>query len=378
MGARSDAQGRAARAVAVPRVETTRTIGGAPISAVVLGAMAPSGRLDRAERARTFHAAFDAGITAVDTAPLYELGGAEEVLGAVLKERSERIVVMSKVGLRWDGDHGDVLCEVMIDGARRVVRKDARPASIRKDVEEILRRLGREAIDVVHLHHPDRHTPLEESLGALEALEREGKVRAIGLSNHDLGALERAIAVSGRGGIASVQQDYSLLARWVEAEILPLCRREAVGFLAYSPLAQGLLAGRGTIESLAIDDPRRGDPRFHPKNLERARAAVLGALVDVARARGEELGTTALAWVLAQPGVTGVVVGARTPAQARRNALAMHRRLAPDEEAHLRAAFEAVRIDGSAGRGLGPRLRDLGERALRKVLRSVASGRARA
>jgi aryl-alcohol dehydrogenase-like predicted oxidoreductase len=333
--------------------------------------MAPSGGIDRAERARTLHAAFDAGIEAVDTAPLYDLGDSEALLGAVLKERRDRVTVMSKVGLRWDDDHGDVLFDGVIEGTRRVVRKDARPASIRKDVEGSLRRLGIEALDLVHLHHPDRHTPLEESLGALETLKREGKVRAIGLSNHDVRDLRVALGVLGPGGLASVQQDYSLLSRWVERDVLPLCAREAVGFLAYAPLARGLLAGRGTIEALSIDDGRRFDARFHPKNVERVRVALMGALVDVARARGEELATTALAWVLAQPGVTAVVVGARTPAQARRNAIAIHRRLTADEEAHLRAAFNRVRIDEGAGRGLGPRLMGFGRRAARKVLRSV-------
>jgi aryl-alcohol dehydrogenase-like predicted oxidoreductase len=338
---------------------------------VVLGAMAPFVGVDREERKRALHAALDAGVTAVDTAPLYDFGGSEALLGAVLKERREPVVVMSKVGLRWDGDHGDVLFEGVIGGARRVVRKDARPASIRRDVEASLRRLGREALDLVHLHHPDRHTPLEASLAELEALRREGKVRAIGLSNHDAGALRAAARALGRGGLASVQQDYSLLGRWVELEVLPLCLREDAGFLAYSPLAQGLLAGRGTIEALSSDDRRRGDARFHPRNLERARGALMGALVDVARARGEAPAATALAWVLAQPGVTAVVVGARTAAQARCNAAAMVRELSPEDEARLREAFEAVRFDAHAGRGLGPRLFGLGRRAAKKVLRVV-------
>lgn len=335
---------------------------------VILGAMAPSGGWDRAARARTFHAAFDAGIRAVDTAPLYELGGSEEVLGKVLAERREPIVVMTKVGMRWDDDHGDVLFDAVIDGVRRVVRKDARPAAIRKDLEASLARLGRDHVDVVHLHHPDRHVPVEESAGALADLVREGKARAVGLSNHAPDAVRRAMRALGGVPLASLQDDYSLLSRWAEDALLPLCRTDGVGFLCYSPLARGALSGRGVLEALAPSDPRRGDWLFHRKNAARLRPAV-AELAAVAKARGESPSTTALAWLASQPGVTSVIVGARTPEQAKANAEALGKRLDASEERRLRAAFEAVRLDRAAGSGPVDRAVGLARRAVRKAKR---------
>ncbi len=336
--------------------------------ALILGAMAPSGSWDRAARARAFHAAFDAGIRAVDTAPLYELGGSEEVLGKVLAERREPILLMTKVGMRWDDDHGDVLFDAVIDGVRRVVRKDARPAAIRKDVEESLRRLGVERVDVVHLHHPDRHVPLEESVGALADLVREGKARAIGLSNHDPGAVRRAIRALDGVPLASLQDEYNLLSRWAERELLPLCRERGIGFLCYSPLARGVLSGRGVLEALASDDPRRGDVLFHRTNLGRLRPAIR-ELAAVAHERGEPPAATALAWLVSQPGVTSVVVGARTPEQARKNAEALGTRLDAAHERRLRAAFDAVRLDASAGRGPVDAAIGIARRVVRKVRR---------
>jgi aryl-alcohol dehydrogenase-like predicted oxidoreductase len=355
--------------VAIGRVAMKgRALGrsGLTVPTVILGAMAPSGGCTRAERARVFHAAFDAGIRAVDTAPLYELGGSEEALGHVLAERSDPITVMTKVGMRWDDDHGDVLFEAVIDGVRRVVRKDARPESIRRDVEESLRRLRLDCVDVVHLHHPDRHVALDESLGALAELVREGKARAIGLSNHEPSAVRRAIRALGEVPLASLQDDYSLLSRWAEAELLPACRSSEIGFLCYSPLARGALSGSGVLAALPGNDPRRGDWLFHRSNVARLRPAVaeLGA---VARERGESPATTALAWLSAQPGVTGVIVGARTPEQAKANAEALGKTLDAPHERRLRSAFERVRLDLAAGTGPVDRALGLARRAARKI-----------
>lgn len=338
------------------------------VPSVILGGMAPSGSADPDERARTLHAAFDAGIRAIDTAPLYGLGGEEEILGRVLAERREPITVLTKVGMCWDGDHGDVLFEAVVAGKRRVVRKDARPSAIRKGVEASLRRLGLERVDLVHLHHADRHVPLEESLGALAELVREGKTRAIGLSNHGPLAVRRALRALDTLPLASLQDEYSLLSRWAEAELLPLCRASKVGFLCYSPLARGLLTGRGVLEPLGDRDPRRSDSLFHRRNLARLSPA-LDELAAVAHERGEPLATTALSWLATQPGVSSVVVGARTPLQAKKNAEALEKRLDPEHERRLRAAFETVRLDRSAGQGTMERMLGLARRVGRRARR---------
>src|SRR5688572_31566392 len=152
------------------------------ISPIVFGAMALGGKSanhDEETRVRTMQAAFDRGINAIDTAPLYEFGQSERIVGRALKGRRDRIVVMTKVGLRWDDDFGDVLFEFFDDGRRRAVRKNSRPDSIRLEVDRSLERLGIDTIDLVQVHHPDPRTPIAETMGALLELRRAGKVRHI-------------------------------------------------------------------------------------------------------------------------------------------------------------------------------------------------------
>ncbi|MBC7172554.1 MAG: aldo/keto reductase, partial [Polyangiaceae bacterium] len=199
-------------------------------------------------------------------------------------------------------------------------------------------------------------------------LVHEGKARAIGLSNHSPAAVRRALHALSDVPLASLQDDYSLVSRWPENELLPLCRAHDVGFLCYSPLARGLLSGRAAPGALAPSDPRRGDVLFHSSNLERVLSAteVLG---EVARERGEQPATTALVWLASQPGVTSVVVGARTPEQAIANAEALGKRLEREHEARLRSAFEAVRIDRAAGRGRLEQAIGLARRAAGKARR---------
>lgn len=351
---------------------------GLRVSRVIFGAMALSsaGR-DPAQRERTLRAAVDAGITSIDTAPLYDFGACEEGLGAALAGLRDRVQVLTKVGLRWDDPqaHGQVLFP-FVDAAGRAqaVRRNSRPESVRLEVERSLQRLRVDVLDLVQVHHPDPDTPIEDTMGALVDLQRAGKLRAIGVSNYSAAQMARAQAALGDVPLASNQVHYNLLERWPEVEVLPAARAARIGVLAYSPLERGLLAGVVQRAAFAADDGRRHAPAFHPDNLARIAAASERSLVPVARAHGASVAQVALAWLLAQPGLSAVVVGASSAEQARLNAGAMAITLSAAEEAQIRAAFAAVKLDPSAGLDPWSRVRRKVERLATRVRRRLARG----
>ena len=343
------------------------------VSRVIFGAMAlsPAGQ-DPQRRIGTIHAAIDAGITTIDTAPLYEFGRSEELLGRALAGLRERVQILTKVGLRWDDPHGQVLFRFRdAEGREQAVRRNSRPDSIRLEVERSLRRLGVDVLDLVQVHHPDPGTPIVDTMGALADLLHAGKLRAIGVSNYSAAQMREAQAALGAIPLASNQVQYSLLERWPEAEILPYAGEARIGVLAYSPLAQGLLAGGA--ERLAATDMRRHNPLFHQDNLARLSAAIEGTLAPVARAHDATVAQVALAFLLAQPGLTAVIAGASTIEQAQSNAAASTLALRDDELRAIRQTFNALRLDGHAGQGraarAGMRVRRLAAGVWRKLKR---------
>lgn len=325
--------------------------------------MAHHGGGDDASREGLIRAAADAGYRAFDTAPLYGFGASEAVLGRALRGRDD-VLVLTKVGLRWDGTHGDVLFET----PTHAVRKDSRPASVLREIDQSLERLGRARIDLVQVHHPDPHVPIAETMGALLEAHAAGKVGAIGVSNYSGAQLREAAAALGDVGLFSTQEQYNLLEREPEGDQLPVVRALGCGFLCFSPLSQGLLAGSllGG-RRLADDDWRKGAPKFREKNLATIHAAIEGTMAPIARAHDATLGQVALAWLLGEPGVTSVIAGARTIAQAESNAGAGRLTLGADERARLRRAFEAIRVDEGLGRR--ERARRLARRGLGRLRR---------
>lgn len=355
----------------VPMPRSKRALGRSDlaISSVVFGAMDRAGRHDDEGRLRVMHAAIDAGITTVDTAPLYEFGRSEELVGRVARDRRDEMQILTKVGLRWDDahdGHGDVLFAFR-DGERmRQVRRDSRPASIRFEVEASLGRLGVDCIDLVQIHHPDPHTPIAESVGALARLCEEGKLRAIGVSNYSAEQMREAARALGDVPLASQQLRYSLLERQAERQELPAARELGVSILAHGPLAQGALAGRDR-RSLAPDDARRWSPPFHPKNARPLRRAMQRVVEPIARSHDATPAQVCLAWLLAQPPVAGVLVGGSSVAQVQEAAGAAELALTPAERAGLRAGFEGMRYDRNAGKPWHRRARERGRRAAARL-----------
>lgn len=343
---------------------------GIDVPVVVFGAWAIGGwywgGTDDDQAVRAIHAAIDHGMTAIDTAPVYGFGRSEEVVGLALRGRRERVIVMTKVGLRWDADVGEPYFETVDqDGVKRTVRRHAGAASVKLEVELSLKRLGIETIDLVQVHWPDPRTPVRETMGALAELRRAGKIRAIGVSNYTVPMLAEAQQALGDVPLASDQPKYSLVARDSEKELLPYCADHGIGVVVYSPLEQGLLTGRVTAErAFASNDGRAKRPTFTAAN----RALVNGVLERVVRPIAERhratIGQTVIAWTVAQRGVTAALVGARTAEQAVENACAGDVVLTPAESAEIRAAFEALRLESPAQPGLPGALKRFAKRFL--------------
>lgn len=341
---------------------------GLRVSAVGLGTWAHGGwawgGAEDDESVAAIHAALDAGVTAIDTAPVYGFGRSEELLGRALRDRPGEAVVMTKAGLRWDDDRGPFFFESEDPRAGRVrVHRNARPDSLATEVDRSLARLGVERIDLLQLHWPDPSTPLAETCGALAELVRAGKVRAVGVSNFDVAMLEEARVALGDVPLASHQPRYSLLRRGIEADVLPWTRDHGVATLAYSPLEQGLLTGRVRGDrAFAAGDQRNRHAHFAAE----ARAAVNRGLDEVvapiAARHGATVAQVVLAWTAAQPGVTCVLAGARRPDQARENAAAGDLALDEGELAAVNGAFAGLDLSFDRAPRAG---------GLRGVLRSL-------
>jgi aryl-alcohol dehydrogenase-like predicted oxidoreductase len=239
-------------------------------------------------------------------------------------------------------------------GSRVAVRKNSRPESVRCEVERSLRRLGVDSLDVVHVHTRDPLTPIEDTMGALERMLCQGKLRAIGLST-DFGPREVLAAQRALGDVplASLELQYSLLHRELEADLLPLARARRIGVLARSPLDMGLLAGKfAPSRVFGSGDFRAEIPDFHPDNIGRITTALMRGIAPVAARHGVSFATIAIAWVLSRPGVSSVVVGASWPEQARANAAAAGLELDDDDQREILRAFEGLKLDPHAGVGL--------------------------
>ena len=268
----------------------TRYLGAArlAVSELGLGCMGMSefyGTASDAESIATIHRALDLGVTFFDTADMYGIGHNEKLLAAALTGRGERVVVATKFGFKREpGDKSfRVIC--------------GRPEYVRRACEASLARLAVETIDLYYLHRVDPAVPIEDTVGAMAGLVAAGKVRYLGLSEVAAPTLERAHRVHP---ITALQSEYSLWSRDVEAAILPTCRRLGIGFVPYSPLGRGFLAGRfADAASLEADDFRRNHPRFSAENFARNRV-LCDAIARHAAGRRVTPAQLALAWVLAK------------------------------------------------------------------------------
>jgi aryl-alcohol dehydrogenase-like predicted oxidoreductase len=288
------------------------------------------GSQDDNESITAIHRALELGVNWIDTAAVYGLGHSEKVVGRALKEWSGfKPYVFTKCGLRGEAN-GDV---------KKVLRAD----SIRGEVEDSLRRLSVDVIDLYQIHWPpDPDSPeLEEGWSTLADLKREGKVRWIGVSNFNVQQLQRAQDIAP---VTSLQPRYSLVHREIEDELLPYCLSEGIGVIVYSPMASGLLTGAMTRERAATlpkDDWRRGHPDFTEPNLSH-NLALVERMREIAKSRNRSVGEVAIAWTLRHPAVTAAIVGARNARQAEGVMRAGDLHLTEDEVNEIESFAETV------------------------------------
>lgn len=281
---------------------------GIDVSVVGVGCNAFGTRIDADQVQGVVDAAIDRGVTFFDTADTYGLGASEELLGAALGRRRDDVVVATKFGMDMQGRNGD-------DGGRR-----GSAAYVRTAVEASLRRLGTDHIDLYQLHTPDRGTPVEETLEALDALVQAGTVRAVGCSNFQAWELVDADWTSRTHGwarFATAQNEYSLYNRTAEVELVPACRRLDVGLLPYFPLAYGLLTGKYRRGEDAPAGTRLAQQSERLRSADWDRIDALQAFADE---RDLSLLQVAMGGLAAQPAVTSVIAGVTRPDQVRSNA----------------------------------------------------------
>jgi len=256
---------------------------------------------DDAASIRAIHGALDAGMNWIDTAAVYGLGHSEEVVANALKSYSgPRPYIFTKCARNWDADRQIV----------KLLKRDA----VRTECENSLRRLQVDTIDLYQIHWPEPDEDIEEGWGMLAELQKEGKVRWIGVSNFNAAQMER---ISSIARITSLQPPYSLMRREIEGTILPYTQQHGIGVLAYSPMGSGMLTGamsRERIASLPSDDWRTRSPHFQEPLLTR-NLRIADKVIEVAQRTGRTPSEIALAWVLSHPAITAAIVGIRSAEQ---------------------------------------------------------------
>jgi aryl-alcohol dehydrogenase-like predicted oxidoreductase len=290
------------------------------------------GPQEDAESIEAIHRALELGVNWIDTAAVYGIGHSEEVVARALKQwKGARPYVFTKCAMRWD--------------AKGKVTKVHKADSIRQECEDSLRRLQVDAIDLYQIHWPpdDNGSTLEESWQAMAELQQQGKVRWIGVSNHDVSQMKRLEKIAP---VTSDQPPYSMLRRKIEAEILPHAEQQNIGIIVYSPMLSGMLTGAMTHEraaNLPADDWRRNNPEFREpkltKNLE-----LVERLRVIGNRYGRPPGEVAIAWTLRLPAVTGAIVGARNAKQAEGVMRAGELKLTAQDLAEIEGTAAAIAV----------------------------------
>lgn len=285
------------------------------------------GKQDDNESIKAIQTAIDNGINWIDTAASYGFGHSEKVVAKAIKGIREKVFVATKCGLIDDGKGNAV--------------RVSNPESIRKEIEDSLRRLQSDYIDLYQIHWPDPKVEVEKSWETMAQLKAEGKVKYIGVSNYKVELLERCMKIER---VQSLQPPYSMLKRDYETEVFPYCLKNEIGVVAYSPMQAGLLTGKFDITKVAGDDWRRKDDMFKEPFLSKALAFV-EKLKPIADKYGKTVGHVALAWVLSNPAITSAIVGARNDKQSKENIKAADLVLAEEDLALIQLYLDDLNAE---------------------------------
>ena len=285
------------------------------------------GSQDDEESVKTIERAIDSGLNWIDTAAIYGLGHSEEIVAKALKNIHTKPYVFTKCSMRWQDD--------------RQIYRSLKANSVREELENSLRRLNIDVIDLYQIHWPNPEDEIEEGWETLARLQQEGKVRYIGVSNFNVEQMKRTQKIAP---ITSLQPPYSLLNRNIEPEILPFCRENNIGVINYSPMVSGLLTGKMTAERIAqmpADDWRKRSPNFNEPKLSR-NLKLVELLREIGNAHGVEPGVIAISWTLRHPAITAAIVGARRPDQVDGVLPAATLRLTDEEAGRIESFLSAT------------------------------------
>ncbi|QIP16659.1 aldo/keto reductase [Spirosoma aureum] len=295
------------------------------ISVITFGAWAAGGWMwggtEKKEAIKAIQASYDAGVTSIDTAPIYGQGLSEEIVGEAIRDiPRDNVQLLTKYGMRWDLPRGDFAMKSKnTEGKPIDIYKYAGKESIIKECEDSLKRLGTDYIDLYQIHWPDKTTPIQETMEAVSLLIEQGKVLYAGVCNYNA---DQLVEASKYMNLVSDQVPYSMVKRSLEKEDLLYCREHNLSILAYSPLERGLLTGKMKPGYTFAPDDHRGSLYFFTdENLRRVNA-FLETITPLARDKQVTIGQLVLKWTLEQPGITIALVGARNEKQALENVAA--------------------------------------------------------
>jgi len=304
------------------------------VSVITFGAWAAGGWMwggtERKEAVKAIRASYDAGVTSIDTAPVYGQGLSEEIVGEAIKDLPrDKVQILTKFGMRWDLAKGELAMHSKDNNGKAIdIYKYAAKESIIKECEDSLQRLGTDYIDLYQIHWPDKTTPMAETMEAVSQLIQQGKVRYAGVCNYSAEQMREAAQSIH---LASNQVPYSMVKRDIEKETVPYCIEHGKSILAYSPLERGLLTGKMKPGyPFGADDHRAKLHFFKDENLKRVEG-FLEKIKPLADYKNATLGQLVLRWTVEQPGITIALVGARDAKQSLQNAAAMNIVLTNDE-----------------------------------------------
>lgn len=315
------------------------------LSTITYGAFAIGGNMwggnEKADSIASIQASIDHGVTTIDTAPFYGFGLSEEMIGEAIKSQDRsKVQLLTKFGLVWDGSNnskGDFFFDADDNGKKVPVYKYSSKENVIKEIEESLKRLQTDYIDLLQIHWPDSTTPISETMEAVETLIQQGKIRAFGVSNYNISQIQEAQKTVQ---IASDQVAYSMLNRKIEAELIPFTVAENIGIIAYSPMERGLLTGKYFTDGKLKDNDHRNG-YFGQFDLQKVKTLV-EELSSLANAKHISISQLVLRWTTLQKGITIVLAGARNAEQAISNAKAMDFDLSVSELEFINQAISKV------------------------------------
>ncbi len=315
------------------------------VSAITFGAWAAGGWMwggnDTNDAIKAIRKAYDQGVTSIDTAPIYGQGTSEEVVGEAIKGLSrDKVQILTKFGLRWDLAKGNFKFNSEDnDGNKIDIYQYAGRESIKKEVEDSLKRLGTDYIDLYQIHWPDTTTPIQETFETVAELIKEGKVRYAGVCNYSVAQMKEAEKYVK---LASNQVPFSMVDREIEEEIVPHCIANNKSILAYSPLQRGLLTGKmKTGQQFGEGDHRANNPFFTDESISKTNA-FLDKIKPLVEEKGASLAQLVLKWTIERPGITIALAGARNAEQSVQNAAAADLNLTSEEIAFINDELEKI------------------------------------